>query len=105
MLNSQLTRRGLLKTGGALVVSFAFAPLWPARAAAQTAPAAYAYLGKPLFPDFELIDRSDQPPMGVGEAASTPVPAALGNALLDATGVRLRTAPFRPEQVRVALEG
>lgn len=62
------------------------------------------------FPDaptieFELIDRPDQPPMGVGEAASTPVPAALANAVFDATGVRLRTAPFRPERVKVALEG
>jgi nicotinate dehydrogenase subunit B len=62
------------------------------------------------FPDapaieFELIDRPDQPPMGVGEAASTPVPAALANALFDATGVRLRTVPFRPERVKAALEG
>jgi CO/xanthine dehydrogenase Mo-binding subunit len=41
----------------------------------------------------------------VGEAASTPVPAALGNAIFDATGVRLRTVPFRAEHVKAALAG
>lgn len=61
------------------------------------------------FPDvpaieFELINRPDQPPMGVGEAASTPVPAALANAVFDATGVRLRTVPFRPDRVKAAME-
>ncbi|HEV8615966.1 MAG TPA: molybdopterin cofactor-binding domain-containing protein [Methylomirabilota bacterium] len=62
------------------------------------------------FPDvpaleFELIQRLDQPPLGVGEAASTPVPAALGNAVFDATGVRLRAVPFRAERVKAALAG
>jgi CO/xanthine dehydrogenase Mo-binding subunit len=61
------------------------------------------------FPDapsieFELVDRPDQPPIGVGEAASTPVPAALGNAVFDATGVRLRTAPLRADRVKAALQ-
>jgi nicotinate dehydrogenase subunit B len=51
MLNSQLTRRGLLKTGGALVVSFALAPAWAIRAAGQSAPWGDTYLGKPLSPD------------------------------------------------------
>jgi CO/xanthine dehydrogenase Mo-binding subunit len=55
--------------------------------------------------EIELVDRPNEPPLGVGEAASTPVPAALANALFDATGVRLRTAPFRPERVKAALRG
>jgi CO/xanthine dehydrogenase Mo-binding subunit len=55
--------------------------------------------------EIELIDRPSDPPMGVGEAASTPVPGALANALFDATGVRLRTAPFRPARVKAALAG
>jgi len=54
--------------------------------------------------EFELIQRLDEPPLGVGEAASAPVPAALGNAVFDATGVRLRMVPFRPERVKAALE-
>jgi CO/xanthine dehydrogenase Mo-binding subunit len=53
--------------------------------------------------DIELIQRLDQPPLGAGEAASTPVAAALGNAVFDATGVRLRTVPFRAERVKAAL--
>jgi CO/xanthine dehydrogenase Mo-binding subunit len=55
--------------------------------------------------EFELIQRLDQPPLGAGEAASTPVAAALANAVFDATGVRLRTVPFRAERVKAALAG
>jgi CO/xanthine dehydrogenase Mo-binding subunit len=67
----------------------------------------YPILTFPEVPvlEFELIQRVDQPPLGVGEAASTPVPAALANAVFDATGVRLRTAPFRAERVKAALAG
>ncbi len=53
--------------------------------------------------DIELIDRRDQPPLGAGEASSSPVPAALGNAVFDATGVRLRIVPFTRERVKAAL--
>lgn len=52
----------------------------------------------------DLIQRVDQPPLGAGEAASTPVPAALANAVFDATGVRLYEVPFLPERVRAALQ-
>jgi nicotinate dehydrogenase subunit B len=51
----------------------------------------------------ETIQRLDEPPLGVGEAASAPVPAALGNAVFDATVVRLRLMPFRPDRVKAAL--
>jgi CO/xanthine dehydrogenase Mo-binding subunit len=69
--------------------------------------ASYPILTFPEVPaiELELIQRLDERPLGVGEAASTPVPAALANAVFDATGVRLRTAPFRPERVRAALAG
>jgi CO/xanthine dehydrogenase Mo-binding subunit len=53
--------------------------------------------------ELEMIQRVDEPPLGVGEAAAAPVPAALGNAVFDATGVRLRVVPFRPERVKAAL--
>ena len=46
----------------------------------------------------------DQPSYGAGEAASTPVAAALANALFDATGVRLRAVPFNAERVKAALK-
>jgi nicotinate dehydrogenase subunit B len=42
----------------------------------------------------------DQPPLGAGEAASAPVPAALANAVFDATGVRVRAVPFTRETVK-----
>lgn len=55
--------------------------------------------------EIDLIDRPTEPPIGVGEAAGTPVPGAIASAVFDATGVRLRTVPFRPEWVRAALKG
>ena len=67
----------------------------------------YPILTFPEVPavEVELLQRLDAPPLGAGEAASAPVAAALSNAVFDATGVRLRTVPFRPERVRAALAG
>jgi nicotinate dehydrogenase subunit B len=67
----------------------------------------YPILTFPEVPklDLELIQRLDQPPLGAGEAASTPVGAALANAVFDATGVRLRTVPFRADRMKAALAG
>jgi nicotinate dehydrogenase subunit B len=50
-----------------------------------------------------LIDRPVEDPLGAGEPAICPVVAAVGNAIFDATGVRLRTVPFTPERVLAAL--
>jgi CO/xanthine dehydrogenase Mo-binding subunit len=51
----------------------------------------------------ELIDRPDQPAVGAGEATTSAIPAAIANAVFDATGVRLRRVPFTPERVKAAL--
>ncbi|HJR05201.1 MAG TPA: molybdopterin cofactor-binding domain-containing protein, partial [Methylomirabilota bacterium] len=69
--------------------------------------ASYPILTFPEVPklEFEMLQRLDQPPLGAGEAASTPVGAALANAVFDATGVRLRTIPFRADRVKAALAG
>ena len=53
--------------------------------------------------DIDLVDRPTLPPLGAGEAACTCVGAALGNAVFDATGVRLRAVPFTPARVKAAL--
>ena len=53
--------------------------------------------------EIELVDRPTEPPIGTGEAAGTPVPGALANAVFDATGVRFRTVPLRPDRVKAAL--
>jgi len=50
--------------------------------------------------DIVLLDHRELPPTGAGEASSRPVAAALANAIFDATGVRLRRAPFRPEMLK-----
>jgi nicotinate dehydrogenase subunit B len=50
-----------------------------------------------------LTDRPDDAPSGAGEMALGLVPAAIGNAVFDATGVRLRRVPFTPERVKAAL--
>lgn len=48
-------------------------------------------------------DRPDLPHYGAGETVCKPTLAAVGNAIFDATGVRLRRVPFREERVRTAL--
>ena len=53
--------------------------------------------------EIALIDRPDQPPLGAGEAASSPVPAALANAVFDATGVRLRSVRFSSDKLKSLL--
>jgi CO/xanthine dehydrogenase Mo-binding subunit len=50
-----------------------------------------------------LIDRPELPFVGAGEAVQGPMAAAIGNALADAVGVRLRDAPLTPARVLAAL--
>jgi nicotinate dehydrogenase subunit B len=67
--------------------------------------ATYPLLRFPEVPSIDviLVNRPDQPLWGAGEAAAVPVAAALGNAIFDATGVRLRRVPFTRERVMAAL--
>ena len=50
-----------------------------------------------------LIPRTTGEAMGAGETSITVTAAALGNAIFDATGARLRQVPFTPERVRDAI--
>jgi nicotinate dehydrogenase subunit B len=50
-----------------------------------------------------LIDRPAAMATGAGETAITLAAAAIGNAIFDATGARLRQVPFRPDRVKAAL--
>jgi len=50
-----------------------------------------------------LINRLDQDATGAGELSITIAAAAVGNAIFDATGVRLRELPFTPERVKAGL--
>jgi nicotinate dehydrogenase subunit B len=49
-----------------------------------------------------IMDRPDDPFLGVGEAVAGPTGAAIANAIFDATGLRLRRLPFTPEALRLA---
>ena len=54
--------------------------------------------------DVVLVNRANVPATGAGETAITLVAAALGNAIFDATGARLRTIPFIADRVKAALQ-
>ncbi len=57
----------------------------------------------PQIIEVHLIERPEAAPSGAAEMALGLVPAAIGNAVFDATGVRLRRVPFTPERVKKAL--
>jgi CO/xanthine dehydrogenase Mo-binding subunit len=50
-----------------------------------------------------IIDRPDQPSLGVGEAVAGPTAAAIANAVFDAIGVRVRDLPLTRERMMVAI--
>ncbi len=76
----------------------------------------------PSFLDYHLVTSADAPELtailveeplehgpfgakGVGEPPVSLTPAAIGNAVADATGTRIRDLPLRPERVYWALNG
>jgi nicotinate dehydrogenase subunit B len=50
------------------------------------------------------IDRPDVAASGAGEPSTRTVPAAIANAIYDATGVRIRRVPITPERIKAALQ-
>ena len=53
--------------------------------------------------EVHLVDRPGQPFLGTGEAAQGPAAAAIGNAVADAAGVRLRDIPLTAAKVKAAI--
>ena len=51
-----------------------------------------------------LVNRTGVEAAGAGETAITIVAAAIGNAIFDATGARVREVPFTPQRVKAALD-
>ena len=51
-----------------------------------------------------IIDRPNEPALGAGEVVITAIVAAIGNAIFDATGARLRQVPFTPSRVKAAMK-
>jgi nicotinate dehydrogenase subunit B len=58
------------------------------------------------IPEFTtvILDRDAGEAMGAGETAITLVAAALGNAIFDATGTRIREVPFTRDRIKTALD-
>jgi nicotinate dehydrogenase subunit B len=50
-----------------------------------------------------LVDQPAAKATGAGETAITLSAAAIGNAIFDATGARIRQAPFTADRVKAAL--
>ncbi len=65
----------------------------------------YPILSFTEVPEVEvaLINRPELPPLGAGEGTQGPVSAAVGNALFNAAGVRLRDMPFTRERLIAAM--
>lgn len=53
--------------------------------------------------EVRVIDRPGTPFLGTGEAAQGPTSAAIGNAIADAAGVRVRELPLTPARVKAAI--
>jgi len=53
--------------------------------------------------DIVLINRPGVPASGAGEPSTRAVPAAIANAIFDATGIRIRRVPITPERMKAAL--
>ena len=53
--------------------------------------------------DVELVPGNGNPALGVGETAQGPTAAAIGNAICNALGVRVRTLPFTEENIVAAM--
>lgn len=67
---------------------------------------AYPILRFSDVPDVQvhIMDRPDKPPLGAGEPSLGPTAAAIGNAVRDALGVRVRALPLSFEQIAQAIE-
>ena len=68
--------------------------------------ATYPILRFPDVPrvEVDMINTPGDVSWGAGEPTATAIPAAIGNAIFDATGARLRSIPFTPEKVQFALK-
>ena len=58
---------------------------------------------KPESVEVVLVNRQNIPPSGAGEGSMRPITAAVANAIYDATGIRMRQAPFTPDRVKAGM--
>lgn len=81
---------------------------WCLLESAQPAHAGWAEYPILRFADVPAVDvvlvPSRAPSLGAGEAALGPTAGAIGNALFDALGLRVRELPFTPERIVASME-
>jgi CO/xanthine dehydrogenase Mo-binding subunit len=53
--------------------------------------------------EVEIVNRPEEKAIGAGEAAHGPTAAAIGNAIFDALGVRVRDLPITRERIIAAM--
>jgi CO/xanthine dehydrogenase Mo-binding subunit len=102
---------GLLHTIEGNVVQSASRTLWEEVRFDRNAVTSVDWLTYPILDiteapqtiDIVLINRPEVAPSGAGEATSRPIAAAIANAIFDATGVRMRRAPFTPDRVKQSM--
>lgn len=97
-LRNQVEGAMVMGLGGALFEAIEFAD-------GRITNAHFAQYRVPRFgdmPEIEsvLVDRKDLPPAGAGETPIVGVAPAIGNAIFDATGVRLRAMPLAPKGLK-----
>ena len=54
--------------------------------------------------EVDIVARPDCPPLGAGEAAMGPTAGAIGNAVFDALGVRVRDLPITAARIAALAE-
>jgi isoquinoline 1-oxidoreductase len=93
-LRNQVIGANIMGLGGALFESIEFAD-------GKISNPHFAQYRVPRFRDIPqieaiLLDRKDLPPAGAGETPIVGLAPAIGNAIFDATGIRLRSLPMVP---------
>jgi nicotinate dehydrogenase subunit B len=97
-LNNQVSGSQVMGLGGALFEAIQFAD-------GKVLNPRLSQYRVPRFgdlPEIEvvLVDRADQPPAGAGETPMVGIAPAVGNAIFDATGTRLRSMPMGPNGLK-----
>ena len=97
-LKNQIEGANIMGIGGALFeeVDFANGKILNPRLSQYRVP---RFSDVPVL-ETVLIDRKDQPTAGAGETPIVGMAPAVGNAIFDATGVRLRSLPLAPNGLR-----
>jgi len=99
-LRNQVEGSNIMGLGGALFEAIDFED-------GRILNAAFSKYRVPRFKDVPvietvLLDRKDLPSAGAGETPIVGVAPAIGNAIFDATGIRLRSLPMVPNGVKLA---